>query len=442
MKKFSAIFSIFCLLVIIGHQSYAQKTTITPSFKISGAKNYTNYQGGAKVEYHPASPDHLYIYIYDQNGQLLMKTSYNFKGKKFLLKKFNDYIKEKQLVRDGKHYNYRNKNQVSSELTYKEGIESSYLTFYGNGNKELYIEGNPATLNGDYKMWYPNGQLQFSGHYKNNRKHGEFESYAEDGKILSKGTYSAGKLISGVSVVQDLAHEKPDVPAEFPGGDDALTEYLTKRISNLKRFQEIREDEEINIGLKLNINNLGEIKRLEYMGWYAQREHEIIDYAFQYFPGFKPALIEDTPVSSILYKSLFLSKHGLRNYFRPEYVEIIDNSFRHMADKDTMSKDTFIIIEEMPKFPGGQLALRNHLAQTIRYPVYAQEHGIQGTVFVNCTINETGHVTNVKIFRGVHPMLDSEAFRVVENMPRWKPGRLKGQPVRVSYTIPVRFILQ
>jgi TonB family protein len=442
MKQFAAIISILCLLWLAGQKSYAQKNTIVPSFKISGAKSYTDYQGKAKVEYHPESPNHLYIYDYNQEGQLLTKTSFLFKGEEFLLRKFNQYINEKQLVRDGKHYNYRNKNEVASELTYKEGIVVNALTYYENGNKEMYMEGDAATLNGEYKMWYPNGQLQFSGYYQNNIKHGDFESFSEDGKTLRKGTYEAGKLVSGVSVVQDLVYEKPDVPAEFPGGDDALNEYLNKRISNLKQFHDIREDEAIIIKLKLTINNCGDLKKLEYMGWYAQREHELVDYGFQDLSGFKPALIQDAPVSSILLKSLFLSKRGFRNYYRPEYVEIVNDSTTHTAENDTISKNTFFIVEEMPEFPGGREALRTHLAQTIRYPVYAQEHGIQGTVFVNYIVNEKGYVTNVKIFRGVHPTLDAEAIRVVENMPRWKPGRQKGQPVRVTYTMPIGFVLQ
>ncbi len=429
-------------LLIVPFNTKAQSSTVIPSIRISGAKSYIDYKGKAKVEYHPESPDHLFIYDYDQNGQLLTKTSFVFKGKEFLLKKFNQYINEKQLVRDGKHYNFRNKNEVASELTYKEGIVLSALTYYGNGNKELYMEGDAATLNGEYKMWYPNGQLQFSGHYQNNVKHGDFESYAEDGNVLRKGTYEAGKLVSGISVVQDLVYEQTDTPAEFPGGEDALNEYLNKRISNLKQFHDIRVDEAIIIKLKLTINNLGDLNKLEYMGWYAQREHELVDYAFQDFSGFKPALIQDAPVSSILFKSLFLTKRGFRNYYRPEYVEIINDSTTHAAEKDTISKNAFVILEEMPEFPGGQLAMRKHLAQTTRYPVYAQEHGIQGTVFVNYIVNETGHVTNVKIFKGVHPTLDAEAIRVIENMPRWKPGRQKGQPVRVTYTIPVGFILQ
>ncbi|OFX58047.1 MAG: hypothetical protein A2066_16070 [Bacteroidetes bacterium GWB2_41_8] len=441
MKQFSAVICILCLLLLVGHKSYAQKNTLTPSFKISGAKSYTDYQGKAKVEYHPESPAHLYIYDYNEDGQLLTKTSFIFKGEEFFLKKFNQYINEKQLIRDGKHYNFRNKNEVASELTYKEGIVVNALTYYENGNKELYMEGDAATLNGEYKMWYPNGQLQFSGHYQNNIKHGDFESYAEDGTVLRKGTYEDGKLISGISVVQDLVYEQPDVPAEFPEGDDALNEYLNKRISKLKQFHDIREDEVIIIGLKLTINYLGDINSLEYMGWYAQREHELIDYAFQDFPGFKPALIEDAPVTSILQLGFYLTKDGFIKY-NTGYDEEISDSAIYATEIDTTKQGNYNNIEEMPEFPGGQLVLRTHIAKNIKYPVYAQEHKIQGKVLVTFVITENGTISNPKIYKGVHPSLDAEAIRVVRSLPKWKPGSREGKPVRVSYTIPINFSIR
>lgn len=441
MKQFRAIIFILFLLLLQSHKSYAQKTTVTPSFKISGAKSYTDYQGKAKVEYHPESPDHLFIYDYDHNGQLLTKTSFIFKGKEFLLKKFNQYINEKQLVRDGKHYNFRNKNEVASELTYKEGIVVNALTYYENGNKELYMEGDAATLNGEYKMWYPNGQLQFSGHYQNNVKHGNFESYSEDGKVLRKGTYEAGKLVSGVSVVQDLGYDQPDVPAEFPGGEDALYEYLNKRISKLKQFQDIREDEAIPIGIQLSINSLGEITNLKYVGWYAQREHELVDYAFQDFPGFKPALIEDAPVKSILPKVLLLTKDGFSEYKEPDYEEILKDSTIYATENDTTSK-SHEGFDERPEFTGGQNALMSLIAQAIRYPGYALEHNIMGKVLVEFKIEKDGAISNPRIRKSAHPILDAEAIRVVRSLPKWKPARLKGNPVSVSYTVPINFSIR
>ena len=114
------------------------------------------------------------------------------------------------------------------------------------------------------------------------------------------------------------------------------------------------------------------------------------------------------------------------------------------AAKEEEAEDApvFFIVEEMPEFPGGQLALRKFIAQAVKYPVIAQENGIQGKVFVNFVVGKDGSITGAKIARGVDPSLDKEALRVVNSLPKWKPGKQGGKPVRVSYTVPINFQLQ
>ena len=106
------------------------------------------------------------------------------------------------------------------------------------------------------------------------------------------------------------------------------------------------------------------------------------------------------------------------------------------------NKEIFTIVEQMPEFPGGSLALRKYIAQQIKYPLLAQEHGIQGDVYVSFVINSYGVVSNVKIARSVDPALDNEAIRVIYTMPIWKPGFQQGKAVDVAYTLPITFILQ
>jgi len=105
-------------------------------------------------------------------------------------------------------------------------------------------------------------------------------------------------------------------------------------------------------------------------------------------------------------------------------------------------EEVYFIVEQMPEFPGGELALRKTIAQLIKYPVTAQENGIQGKVYVTFVVAKDGSVMNAKIARGVDPSLDSEALRVVNNLPRWAPGKQKGEAVAVSYTVPINFVLQ
>lgn len=104
--------------------------------------------------------------------------------------------------------------------------------------------------------------------------------------------------------------------------------------------------------------------------------------------------------------------------------------------------EVFIIVEDMPEFPGGELALRKWIADNVKYPVIAAENGIQGKVYVTFVVDKDGSVTNARIARGVDPSLDQEALRVVNKLPKWKPGKQRGKPVRVSYTVPINFQLQ
>jgi protein TonB len=122
--------------------------------------------------------------------------------------------------------------------------------------------------------------------------------------------------------------------------------------------------------------------------------------------------------------------------------DIVDFSNMVFEEETRDEGEIFMIVEEMPEFPGGTEALQRYLAQSVRYPVIAQENGIQGRVYIQFVINQNGEVTNATILRGVDPSLDREALRVVEAMPKWKPGKQRNRPVRVSYTVPINFVLQ
>ncbi len=102
----------------------------------------------------------------------------------------------------------------------------------------------------------------------------------------------------------------------------------------------------------------------------------------------------------------------------------------------------FFKVEEMPEFPGGEQALRDYIAGNIRYPEQDKKDSITGKVFISFVIDTTGLVEGAKVVRGVHPLLDNESLRVVQSMPVWKPGKEKGRPVKVAYTIPVAFLLK
>lgn len=110
------------------------------------------------------------------------------------------------------------------------------------------------------------------------------------------------------------------------------------------------------------------------------------------------------------------------------------------AQTSTMG-DKEITIEKMPEFPGGQAALMNYLGSNITYPKSAQTAGVEGTAIVEFVIAKNGKVKSATIKKGVNPEIDSEALRVVNNMPKWIPGENEGKKVEVNYVIPIRFAL-
>ena len=103
----------------------------------------------------------------------------------------------------------------------------------------------------------------------------------------------------------------------------------------------------------------------------------------------------------------------------------------------------FMVVETMPEFPGGQQVLFKYLGENVKYPVIAQENGIQGRVICQFVVNKDGSIVDVVVVRSSgEPSLDKEALRVINSMPKWKPGKQRGKPVRVKYTVPVNFRLQ
>ncbi|HOV35290.1 MAG TPA: energy transducer TonB [Dysgonamonadaceae bacterium] len=111
-------------------------------------------------------------------------------------------------------------------------------------------------------------------------------------------------------------------------------------------------------------------------------------------------------------------------------------------EREEEEEEIFVVVENQPEFPGGQAAMMKFLSENIKYPVIAQENGIQGRVICNFVVERDGSITDVQVVRGVDPSLDKEAVRVIQSMPKWKPGMQRGKPVRVRFTLPVVFRLQ
>lgn len=110
--------------------------------------------------------------------------------------------------------------------------------------------------------------------------------------------------------------------------------------------------------------------------------------------------------------------------------------------KHVEENKVFDVVEQMPSFPGGPQALLQYLNNNVKYPVVAQENGVQGRVVISFVVEKDGSVTDVQVAKSVDPSLDKEAQRIVKSMPHWIPGKQNGSAVRVKYVVPVSFKLQ
>jgi protein TonB len=119
----------------------------------------------------------------------------------------------------------------------------------------------------------------------------------------------------------------------------------------------------------------------------------------------------------------------------------IDVAVPVMEEKAQDPNEPFTMVEQMPQFPGGQEALFAYIGKELKYPEQAVEEGIEGAVFITFVVEVDGSITGVKVLRGIGGGCNEEAVRVVSGMPKWTPGKQRGQAVRVKYNLPIRYKL-
>jgi protein TonB len=112
-----------------------------------------------------------------------------------------------------------------------------------------------------------------------------------------------------------------------------------------------------------------------------------------------------------------------------------------VVEEESNEPDFFTIVEDMPAYPGGDAALLKYIGENTEYPPIAKENGITGVVYVSYIVDKDGKVKDVKVVRGADAFLDKEAIRVVKMLKGYKPGKQRGKPVQVQFTIPIRFVL-
>jgi protein TonB len=140
-------------------------------------------------------------------------------------------------------------------------------------------------------------------------------------------------------------------------------------------------------------------------------------------------------------KQLMTADQAQTEVTNKEVVEVVQQVKEEVQEAET-EQQPFVVVEEMPMFPGGDPALLAYIAANTQYPEIAKENNIQGKVIVRFCVTSKGGVNQVSVLKGVDPELDKEAIRVVTTLPTFKPGKQGGKPVPVWYMVPIAFTLK
>ncbi len=110
--------------------------------------------------------------------------------------------------------------------------------------------------------------------------------------------------------------------------------------------------------------------------------------------------------------------------------------------EEPVEEKPFAYVEQMPTFPGGNEAMYKYIYEKIKYPAIARENGISGSITLQFVVTKDGDIKDARVARGIGGGCDEEALRVVNGMPKWKPGKHNGRAVPVTFTLPIKFVLQ
>lgn len=165
--------------------------------------------------------------------------------------------------------------------------------------------------------------------------------------------------------------------------------------------------------------------------------------AISQMPGVKPDADGDVSINGKKVSKIMVNGEEVDEKTMAMIKELIaaQHADAEIEIVESDEEEVFMVVEDMPEFPGGTAGLLEYLRANIRYPAGCRENNIQGRVLISFVVEKDGSIVEPEVVKSVDEELDAEALRVVRNMPKWKPGTQRGKPVRVKYTVPVNFRL-
>ena len=251
------------------------------------------------------------------------------------------------------------------------------------------------------------------------------------------------------SIVFEVVEEMP----EFPGGMQALMQYLAKNVKYPAEAHSAGIQGRVIISFIVKKDgSIADTKIARSVAPSLDKEAERV---ISTMPKWKPGKQRGEAVNvrftvPVMFRLTGPETPKAEEIKQSDLEEVVvvgygpkeDSTPNAVGVKTDNEETVFKVVETMPKFPGGPAGLMQYLARSIKYPVIAQEKKQQGRVIIQMVIGQDGSISNAKVLRSVSPSLDTEAMRVVSNMPKWEPGLQRGQAVAVEYTLPITFRLQ
>ena len=265
-------------------------------------------------------------------------------------------------------------------------------------------------------------------------------------KEIAKST----PIAQSKSIPDSVVFEVVEVMPEFPGGQQALMQYLAKNIKYPVTAHENGKQGRVIVSFVVKKDgNISDIKVARSVDPYLDKEAVRVIAAM---PQWKPGKQRGENVNvrfsvPVMFRLQGPAPSKGKEIKQADLEEVVVVAYGPKEDSnanatDAKSGTALKVAEVMPKFPGGIPGLMQYLARNIKYPTIAQENGTQGRVIIQFVVERDGSITDVRVARGVDPYLDKEAVRVVKSMPKWIPGKQNGKAVRVKFTVPVMFRLQ
>jgi TonB family protein len=424
---------------------------------------------------HPTNRKNLICKFFTNDNLLKYKYEFSTALKVVETKFINDYISKNQIILDGPFIEYydsgdtllsvqfKKGNKVGKQLKYNKDKtladellivqpnELVYSTFYPSGQKKMQFYLMNEKKTGDELHYDENGNVKVKIHYASNHMEDTLIEYYPNKKIKRKEKYVFDKMTA-----QKCFDENGNESQCKPLIGNLRLDYMNEKMQELKSGKIIKSYL-LNYDISFNciITAMGKIKALD-ISSLPDSLHPMVQDWLMNKTIWNPAYFAEIPVEShiniimtnldstysIIRKPYTLDANN--HYYCPTFqIKANRYSFYKEANDSSWMDAPFVMVEEMPLFNGESSdSARKYIAQHIMYPVEAAKAGIQGTVFVQFVIAKDGTVRNIIILRGVHPALDAEAIRVIESMPKWRPGYQRGEPVNVQFTFPVNFVLQ